>query len=151
MSTWLSEVRVDDDERDFDADLSPDALEGAVGSVLEFGIVALGVTGLIFGIVGALGLLHRRMVVWELREYSAPADFFNLILFVLVFGVALVGFLIHRLDFFSGVTSLVGNLMSFRMVALAGVDLGLATIGFGSADEFVAGVYSTYPHVTLCR
>jgi nitrate reductase gamma subunit len=96
--------------------LYPQILEGASGSLFQLGIVALGVTGLILGIIGAVGLLHRRMVVWELRDYSAPADFFNLLLFVIVFGFALVGFLILRLDFFSGVSTLIGNLLTFRMV-----------------------------------
>jgi nitrate reductase gamma subunit len=103
--------------------LSPAVLPGILGTLLELFIAALGTLGLILGIVGAVGLLHRRMVVWELRDYSAPADFFNLILFVLVFGVALVGFLLLKLDFFSGVTTLVANLMSFQLVPLAGSGL----------------------------
>jgi nitrate reductase gamma subunit len=100
--------------------LYPQILEGASGSLLQLGIVALGVTGLILGIIGAVGLLHRRMVVWELRDYSAPADFFNLIFFVVVFGVALAGFLILKLDFFAGVTALIGNMITFQMVATPG-------------------------------
>lgn len=103
--------------------LSPATLEGVIGSSLEMGTVALGVTGLVIGILGAIGLLLRRMMVWELRDYSAPADFFNLVLFVVVFGVALVGFLLLKVAFFSGVTAIVGNLMTFQLNPLAVTDV----------------------------
>ena len=43
--------------------LAPGLREGIAGTVLAFSIVALGVAGLVLGIVGAVGLLHRRMVV----------------------------------------------------------------------------------------
>ncbi|MGW8179985.1 MAG: respiratory nitrate reductase subunit gamma, partial [bacterium] len=100
--------------------LSPELLEGNVGTLLKVGIVTFGASGLLLGIAGAIGLIHRRMVVWELREYSAPADFFNLIVFVLAFGVALVGFLLLKLDFFEGVTAMVSNMMAFQLVPLTG-------------------------------
>jgi nitrate reductase gamma subunit len=100
--------------------LSPELLEGTVGTLLKVGIVSFGATGLLLGIVGAIGLIHHRMVVWELRDYSAPADFFNLICFVLAFGVALVGFLLLKLDFFEGVTALISNMMTFQLVPLSG-------------------------------
>jgi nitrate reductase gamma subunit len=100
--------------------LLPSLLEGGLATLLEVGTVVTGVCGLILGILGAAGLLHRRLVLWELRDYSAPADFLNLILFVLVFGVALIGFLTLKLEFFSGVTGLIANLMVFELVPLAG-------------------------------
>jgi nitrate reductase gamma subunit len=103
--------------------LAPAALEGALGSSLEIAVVGLGVAGLALGILGAAGLLHQRITVWELRDYSAPADFFNLVLFVIVFGVALVGFLLLNVEFFFGVTTIIANLMAFQLAPLAATGL----------------------------
>ena len=103
--------------------LVPALLKGVVGSFLGFAVVVFGILGLVLGIIGAVGLLHRRMVVWELRDYSAPADFFNLILFTFVFGFALVGVFILNFDFFSGVSALITNLMAFQLVPLEGSGL----------------------------
>jgi nitrate reductase gamma subunit len=98
----------------------PGILSESVKSLLQIAIVVFGVSGLVLGILGALGLLHRRTVAWELREFSAPADYFNLILFVVVFGFGLVAFLLLKADFFSGVAALITNLVTFQVGPLKG-------------------------------
>lgn len=48
---------------------------------------AAGSLGLFLGIVGALGLLVRRLTDENLKNYSVPADFFNLLFFLATFGI----------------------------------------------------------------
>jgi len=98
---------------------APSALEGGLGSALQYGIIALGIVGLGFGLIGAIGLLHRRMTEPALKNFTAPADIFNLLFFIVSFAVALLtlvwvdpdGAIIRR--FFQ-------NLVSFKLAALGG-------------------------------
>jgi nitrate reductase gamma subunit len=93
--------------------------EGALGQGLSYGIFALGVGGLLLGLVGAAGLLIRRLRVWELREFSAPVDFLNLILFVIVFGFSLVS-VVGVSDYFATVTATIANLLRFNLQPFPG-------------------------------
>jgi nitrate reductase gamma subunit len=52
---------------------------------------ACGTAGAILALAGSLGLLARRIAVPELRKYSSPADFLNLILFIVTVGLLLAG------------------------------------------------------------
>jgi len=83
-----------------------------------------GAAGLVLGLIGATGLYQRR-VSRDMRDYTAPADFFNLIIFVVAFGVALLTFLLVDRDF-SLVSGFVANLVTFNLVPLVGG--GAATI-----------------------
>ncbi len=49
-----------------------------------------GFAGLGLGLIGSIALLMRRLGNVEYREYTSPADFFNLLFFVAAFGVALI-------------------------------------------------------------
>ncbi len=49
----------------------------------------------------------------ELRDYTAPADLFNLVFFVVAFGVALATFVLVDRDF-AIVSGFVANLVTFR-------------------------------------
>jgi nitrate reductase gamma subunit len=100
--------------------LNPDLVSSLVFQAMSLAVVLFGVAGLILGFLGALGLLHRRMTVWELKEYSAPADFFNLILFVLVFGISLAGFILVWPGFFTNVTVFIANLLTLDLAPVAG-------------------------------
>jgi nitrate reductase gamma subunit len=66
----------------------------AAGSVLQILlnvlITVMGWGGLILGNFGSLGLLYRRWTDPELRNYSSPADYFNLLFILLFFLSALV-------------------------------------------------------------
>jgi nitrate reductase gamma subunit len=48
-----------------------------------------GFAGLGLTLIGALGLLLRRLAVAEMRKFNAPADYFNLLFFIVVVAVAL--------------------------------------------------------------
>ena len=62
----------------------------AIRTLLDGLIVLLGWGGLILGIIGSLGLLFRRLTDPELRNYSSPVDYFNLLFTLLFFISALV-------------------------------------------------------------
>ena len=68
--------------------LMPVAIAGPVARVLAILVPLFGAAGLVLGLIGAIGLYQRRMSS-DMRDYTAPADFFNLVFFVVAFGVAL--------------------------------------------------------------
>jgi nitrate reductase gamma subunit len=102
--------------------VAPSLLVDEAGDVARNVIVVLGVTGLGLGVIGALGLLHRRLTEPGFREFTVPADIFNLIFFVAAFGSGILCFTVvdesaqKALDFAT-------NLASLNMVALPGVGL----------------------------
>jgi len=96
--------------------LLPAAAAAPIDTVI--GLVApwLGGAGLVLGIVGAIGLFVRRRSR-ELKDYTAPADLFNLVFFIVAFGVALATFVGYDRDF-SLVSAFVANLATFNLVSL---------------------------------
>jgi len=88
-------------------------LSQVIGVVLPFVAGA----GLVLGIVGALGLFARRRGR-SLRDYTAPADLFNLLFFVVAFGVALATFIGFDHSF-GLVSAFVANLVTFNLAPLA--------------------------------
>jgi nitrate reductase gamma subunit len=98
-----------------------DALVPSVGAPINVVIGAVlpivGGAGLVLGIVGAVGLFARRRGR-SLRDYTAPADLFNLLFFIVAFGVALVTFVGFDRDF-SLVQAFVANLVTFNIAPLA--------------------------------
>ena len=96
----------------------PSSVAGPVGSIVGAVAPFLGGAGLILGIIGALGLFARRRGR-SLREYTAPADLFNLLFFIVAFGVALVTFVGFDRDF-SMVSAFIANLVTFNLVSLGG-------------------------------
>jgi len=86
---------------------------GIIGAVLPF----IGGAGLVLGIIGALGLFARRRGR-SLRDYTAPADLFNLLFFIVVFGVALVTFVGFDRQF-AVASAFVANLMTFNLAPMA--------------------------------
>jgi len=95
-------------------------LNSAIGLVAPF----LGGAGLILGMIGAVGLFARRRGR-ALKDYTAPADLFNLLFFIVAFGVALVTFIGFDRDF-SLVSAFVTNLVTFNLAPL--VAGGTATL-----------------------
>jgi len=88
-------------------------VNGIIGAVLPFVAGA----GLVLGIFGAVGLFGRRRGR-SLRDYTAPADLFNLLFFIVAFGVALVTFVGFDRSF-ALVSGFVANLVTFNLVPLA--------------------------------
>ena len=93
---------------------------GATGPGGFFGLLVpiLGYAGLGLGLLGAIGLLHRRLSDEEYRDYSLPVDFLNLGFFIVAFGVALLGQLWFDQDF-SKMRGFFAGLFRF-----SGADLG---------------------------
>ena len=93
----------------------PDVVQGAAGEVLRYAIMLFGYAGTVLCIIGALGLFARRRGR-ELRDYTAPADYFNLLFFVVVFGVAGVAFILDPT--FGVVSAFVANLVTFSFAPI---------------------------------
>ena len=70
------------------ANFGPDA--GWLASLIATLTPVFGFTGLGLGLIGATALLMRRLGNEEYREYTSPADFFNLFFFVAAFAIALI-------------------------------------------------------------
>lgn len=99
----------------------PESIAAPVGKFVATVAPFLGGAGLVLGIIGAIGLFMRRRGR-ELRDYTAPADLFNLVFFMVAFGVSLVSFVAYDRDF-SMVTTFITNLVTFN----------LAPVGTGTA------------------
>jgi len=85
--------------------------QGAI-SVLYPLTALVGASGLILGTVGTAGLLLRRVQDPDLRGYSVPADFVNLILFLGFFVACLLAWLLHDLNF-AGARAYLYSLLTF--------------------------------------
>jgi nitrate reductase gamma subunit len=108
--------------------VAPAVMEGTLSKLFELAILICGGAGLVLGILGALGLLQRRLGTRELRQYAAPADILNLLLFVVVLGVTFATFVVER--GFASFKLFVSNLVTFKMAALpgTGIEVILPTI-----------------------
>ncbi len=94
----------------------PASIGGPVVSAIAVVVPWLGGAGLVLGVVGAIGLFIRRRGR-ELRDYTAPADYFNLLFFIVAFGVALVTFIAYDRDF-ALVSAFVANLATFNLAPM---------------------------------
>jgi nitrate reductase gamma subunit len=96
--------------------LFPASVAAPINNVIGLLAPWLGGAGLVLGILGAIGLFLRRRGR-ELRDYTAPADYFNLVFFIVAFGVALVTFVGYDRDF-SLVSAFVANLATFNLASV---------------------------------
>jgi len=96
--------------------LLPASAATPINGVIAFLAPWLGGAGLVLGILGAIGLFLRRRGR-ELKDYTAPADLFNLGFFIVAFGVALATFVGFDRDF-SLVSAFVANLVTFNLASL---------------------------------
>ena len=94
----------------------PTAVAAPVNGIISALLPIVGGAGLVLGILGALGLFVRRRGR-ALRDYTAPADLFNLLFFVVTFGVALVTFVGFDRQF-TQVSAFVANLVTFNLAPL---------------------------------
>jgi nitrate reductase gamma subunit len=65
--------------------LVPHSIEANVIVLARILVLVFGVTGMILGAFGAIGLLIRRLTLPELRRYTVPGDIFNLVFIILAF------------------------------------------------------------------
>jgi len=89
---------------------------GRFDTVLQYAAAVCGVSGMGLGIFGAFGLLVRRLTARDLKAFTTPADLFNLVFFIVAFGVAFLHFVTVDRDFLL-VSSFVDNLVSFNLAA----------------------------------
>jgi len=104
----------------------PDSIGNPVAQLMGWVLPVLAGAGLVLGILGAVGLVLRRLAR-ELSDYTAPADLFNLIFFIVAFGVALVTFVVFDRDF-SMVGSFVTNLVTFNLAPINDGTAGLMLV-----------------------
>lgn len=95
-------------------------LPPSLATLLHYAILACAVAGLGLGLVGAVGLLQSRLTWPKLRDFSAPADLFNLVFFVAAFGLSLVNIILGGLP---TTIAFVTNLVRFQMVSLTGTGM----------------------------
>ena len=88
-----------------------------VAHVMSEVVPVIGAAGLGLGIIGALGLILRRLSR-EMRDYTMAADFINLIFFVIAFGVALVTFFFD--PGFHVTSTFVANLVTAQLAPVEG-------------------------------
>jgi nitrate reductase gamma subunit len=98
----------------------PNAIVGGFGSFLTYVAMACAYAGLGLSLLGALGLLFRRLTDGELKDFTSGADIFNLLFFLVAFGCAAAHLLIVDRDL-SKSMFFVQSLVTFKMdVALQG-------------------------------
>jgi nitrate reductase gamma subunit len=73
----------------------PSGLAGSIGNFIEFLYEIAGAVGLAFSILGAIGLLVRRLSDPELKEYTTGADIFNLVFFIVTFALIAAGVILR--------------------------------------------------------
>jgi len=78
--------------------LLPDLMQGGLGSLVRLCVTVVGGLGMLFALLGGLGLLQRRLTDPALRDFTTVADLFNLLFFVVAFGLALATLLVVDLD-----------------------------------------------------
>jgi nitrate reductase gamma subunit len=99
---------------------APTVMAGWLGTTLYYLMIITGWAGLCLGILGAIGLLQRRLTDPALKDFTAPADIFNLVFFIVAFGSALLTAIIVDPDF-AIVSGFVTGLVSFKMTALPSI------------------------------
>ncbi len=131
--------------------LAPQLAGGAAGGLWTLAYQAAGVAGAVLVIAGAIGLLVRRVADGDLRGFTTPADFFNLIFFAAAFAALLGTYALRPartvtgLEFARGLLAFDTTLAVPPAMAVAAV-LGFALaayIPFTHMSHFIAK-YFTY-------
>ncbi len=93
---------------------APDLLAGTLGLVIHHAVRVMAGAGLVLSLAGGLGLLQRRLTDPDLKDFTKPADIFNLLFFLVAFGTALATALLVDPDY-AAAQFFVANLVSFEM------------------------------------
>ena len=102
--------------------ISESLATGGLGALIRYLTMACGVGGLLLTLFGSLGLLQMRLTDPKLKDYTAPADIFNLLFFVVAFGVALANFALFDRDF-SKTQFFVHGVLTFQWNGMPGAGL----------------------------
>ena len=90
----------------------PQWMAGALGTVLVALFTVFGALGAGLAVAGAFGLLLRRLRDPNLRNYTAAGDIFNLLFFIVSFGLLIAGYL-ARGDGYAGTLALAKGVFTF--------------------------------------
>jgi len=133
--------------------ISDNILAGGFGTLVRWVLTISAIGGLGLGILGAIGLLHRRLTHPDYKDFTAPADLFNLLFFVVAFGVALAWVLTNDRDMaktfvfvYSAVTfktSFLGTMPAFFTATVVLLGLLVAYIPLTHMSHFI-GKYFAY-------
>ena len=91
---------------------APALMQGAFGAILVGVFSICGAIGAGMAVAGAFGLMLRRLRDPALQNYTAPGDIFNLLFFIVAFGVVIVGYALRGPDF-PGVLAMTQGLLTF--------------------------------------
>ena len=119
-------------------------MAGGLGTAMKYLVMACAVGGLSLGLLGALGLLHRRLTDPELRDFTAPADIFNLVFFVVAFALTLTSIALVDLDL-SRSMAFVKGLVTFSMAPIPGTGMEVL---LPTASVIVMGALLAYIPLT---
>jgi nitrate reductase gamma subunit len=122
---------------------APGAMEGGPGRALTRLAITLASSGLGLGMIGGLGLLHRRVTSPDLRDFTSPADKFNLVFFVVAFGCALVHMMSVDRDLSRSIF-FVQNLITFNMAGFSGESVWMTTLSITLLGALLAYIPLTH-------
>jgi len=92
--------------------MAPVLMAASAGRAMHILYTATGACGATMTILGAAGLLHRRLTDPNLKNYTVPGDLFNLAFFIAALGLLGVGYL-WRVPGTPGVLALTRGLLTF--------------------------------------
>ncbi len=130
---------------------TPALMAGALGWLIRLLYRLTGIAGLVLTLVGAAGLLHRRLTDDDLKTYTTAGDIVNLVLFLVAMGLLAAGYVLRPAGAPGGLGIVVGFLTwdtSIHVPGLLGAGLVVsallaAYIPFTHMSHFV-GKYFTY-------
>ena len=111
------------------------------GMIIHYLTVFCGTLGLFLAVLGTFGLLLKRIFRKELRLYSTPADYFNLVLFLCVLVTGFVSMLTGD-GSFSIARSYVAGIFSFSPVYSTNTAMSLCLIFTG-----ILFIYLPFTHM----
>ena len=121
------------------ARLVPGIAGGAAWQALRLAADGAGAAGVVLGVAGAIGLLHRRLTDAALRISTTPGDIFNLVFFIVALSLVGLGYL----------TRPAGAADLLQLAAgLIGWDTGLAVPALLAAGLVAAALLAAYIPLT---
>ena len=118
---------------------APALLAGVLAGILYWLYTFAGMAGVFLSVVGALGLLHKRLTAPDLKGSTVPGDIFNLCFFILAFGVLTAGYLLRGPEA-PGTVAVVAGLLAF--------DRSLAIPKLWGAGLILCGLLAAYIPLT---
>lgn len=118
---------------------APGLMAGSLGLAFHWGYMAVGVAGAALAILGAALLLINRLTDETMKVYSTPGDVFNLLFFLVAFGLLAAGYLL-RPEGSAGVAELARGLLTF--------DTGLKVPALFGAGLILCGLLAAYIPMT---